>query len=77
MTTRFSIVPHAERPGEYIVEVWIADQFVAAIYPSENDSGLRIVSKYLAAATLDERPPAAVNVLLDLRAWERHEQKTQ
>jgi hypothetical protein len=63
---RFKIAPHSERKGQEMVEVWIGDRFVAAIYMGDEGDGLRIVSKYLAGATLDERPPAAVNVLLSL-----------
>jgi hypothetical protein len=69
MTTRFKIGRHSIEDEE-MVEVWIGDEFVAAIYAGDRNV-IRIVSKYLVAAILDERPPAAVNVQLSLDAGKR------
>jgi hypothetical protein len=71
MTTRFKIVPHLTT-GVEMVEVWIGNEFVAAIYVGERNV-VRVASKYLVAATIDWRPPAVVNVQLSLEAGKKKE----
>jgi hypothetical protein len=66
MTMRFEIKPHSVLPGAEMIEVYSDQQFIAAIYPGANGDSLRVISKYLAAATLDQAPPPAVDILLDL-----------
>jgi len=64
--TRFKVYPHSERPGEEMVEVWVGDQFVGALYPGERSDELRFVSKHLVSATIDERAPPTVEIMLSL-----------
>jgi len=60
----FRLAPHSVKPDQQTVEVWDGDTFVAAIYSDDRSYGLRIVSKYLHAAVLDQRHPATVEVSL-------------
>lgn len=60
---RFTIRPHTEKPDVQMVEVWLGNTFVGALYPSEN--GCKFVSKYLETATVDETFPPTVEILLD------------
>ena len=48
--------------GRRIVEVWEGDQLIASIYPEHR--GVKIVSKFSMATIMDERPPAALQVIL-------------
>jgi len=65
--TRFRIAPHGERPGEQMVEVWIGDQFVGALYPGDRDDEVKFVSKHLMSAVLDRAFPPAVLMMLNLQ----------
>jgi hypothetical protein len=61
--TRFKIEKHYA-PDEDMVEVWIDGHFMAAIY-ADAINGIRIVSKYVASAVVDQQPDATVRILLN------------
>lgn len=64
---RFQIKPHGERSGVEMVEVWIGDQFVGALYPGDRDDEIRFVSKHLMTAVLfDNSFPPVVQIMLNL-----------
>jgi hypothetical protein len=62
MSYRFKIVAHSTRPGEELVEVYDGEDFVGALYPGMRR--VRFISKYIAAAVLDQRHPATVEIIL-------------
>jgi len=64
MAFTFKIAPHSVRPGEQMVEVWSGDYFVGGLYPGDTPDALRFVSKYLQGATLDQREPPTVEIIL-------------
>jgi hypothetical protein len=61
--TRFKIEKHYA-PDEDMVEVWIDGHFVAAIY-ADAVNGIRVVSKHVAGAIVDQRPDTTVSILLN------------
>ena len=67
---RFVVKPHATRNDEPMVEIWRGNDFVAGLFPGPDAKSLRVVSKHLEAATLDDSEyPPAVEILL--RATEK------
>ncbi|MBA7486112.1 hypothetical protein ES707_21665 [subsurface metagenome] len=45
--------------GKHMVEYWRDGKFIAGIYPHQD--GIRVVSKYITGASMEEKPvPAAV-----------------
>jgi hypothetical protein len=66
MTTRFVIKPHSVREGTDMVEVFVGDQFVGALYAGERENELRFMSKHLVSIALDEAYPPAVDIFLSL-----------
>lgn len=65
MGYEFRVMPHAELPGEHVVECWRDGLFVAGIYPHED--GLRIVSKYMLDVSKEaDWPPSAIIKLREI-----------
>jgi hypothetical protein len=62
LMTRFKIQKHYG-PDEEMVEVWIDGHFMAAIY-ADAVNGIRVVSKHVAGAVVDQQPDATVSILL-------------
>jgi len=64
MEGKFSIAPHDQLPGKFMVEYWRSKRFVAGIYPHQD--GIRIISKYMTGVSEETGfPPAAVIKLGD------------
>jgi hypothetical protein len=55
MKAELRIAPHSVLPGQNVVEVWFADQFIATVAGADAP-GVRVVSKYGLKLELDEAP---------------------
>jgi hypothetical protein len=66
VSTQFRLVPHSKKIGVAIVEVWRDDEFVAAIYPTED--GVKIVSKQLGPVIRENVPPPPALIVEFTRA---------
>jgi hypothetical protein len=60
MSIDFKIVPHSFKPGVNIVEVWLGDKLVGAVYP--DGDGIKIVSTISTASSLMMRGATRVHV---------------
>ena len=65
MSYKFKVRPHSVLPEKEIVECWLDEKLVAAIYPHED--GIRVVSKYLTDVYKEEGLPPAVIIKLALK----------
>ncbi len=54
--TSLVLRPHFERPGVNLVEIWHCGKFVGQITPSDDECGIRIVSKHPVSAKEEPTP---------------------
>lgn len=63
---RFEVKPHIGGRDAEMVEVWIGDQFVGALYPGDREDELKFISKHLMGGAIDDGYPATLHIVLNL-----------
>lgn len=64
MSVHFKIVPHSQLRDVEVVEVWVDDKMVSAIYP-QLPSSIRIISRHIAMTLHEADSPDTWRFIFD------------